>query len=493
MPFQEVSVTSAPTSVLLRDVSVIATPLVVDLDGTLIKSDLLLETFFDAAGQHPLQAIGAIGALGHGKAALKARLASISSFDPEFLPYDPAVISIIEEARQAGRPVYLASASNEQLVKSVADHLGLFDGWMGSDSERNLSGRRKADLLVEKFGAHGFDYIGNDKADLDVWQVAASAIAVRTSARTRHALDKMHSHAVHLPERTPTLKSWLRLLRVHQYVKNGLLLVPLMTAHLFQLTALVHALLGIVAFSLCASSVYLLNDLVDLRSDRSHTTKHLRPLACGAIPLGQAVALMPVLLATSMAIGWFVSPAFFAVLCGYYALTTAYSFVLKRKMLVDVVTLAALYSIRVIAGGVAIDVVLSEWLLGFSMFIFMSLALIKRYAELAVRLDLGLSDPTNRNYKIGDLQIVATMATVCGFNAVTVLALYISSPAVHVLYREPRVLWLMCPVIMYWTGRMMLMTHRRFVTEDPIIFAVRDRVSLLTLGTCFTILVAAYL
>lgn len=467
-------------------------PLVVDLDGTLIKSDLLLETFFGTVGRDPAMALAAVGALVHGKAALKERLATCPGFDPEFLPYDPAVLTLIREAREDGRDVYLASASNWRLVEAVADHLGLFTDWMASDEQCNLSGQRKADLLVSRFGAGNFDYIGNDHADLAIWGVAATAISIRASARTRASLERTNEQFVHLKFDRPTAKSWLKFLRVHQYVKNGLLLVPLVTAHAFHLGALTNCILGIIAFCLCASSVYVLNDLIDLQSDRAHATKHRRALACGRIPIIQAVAITPVLLLTSLVIAYAVSLPFLAVLCGYYALTTAYSFVLKRKMLIDVVTLAALYSIRVIAGAVAIDVVLSEWLLGFSMFMFMSLALIKRYAELAVRLDLGMPDPTNRNYKIGDLQIVATMAGVCGFNAVTVLALYISSPAVHVLYRDPRLLWLVCPVIMYWTGRMLLMTHRRWVTEDPILFAVRDRVSLMTLTTCLVIIVAAY-
>jgi 4-hydroxybenzoate polyprenyltransferase len=467
-------------------------PLVVDLDGTLIRSDLLIETFFAAFASSPTIIAAAAVALMHGRAALKDVLAAAAELDPARLPYDDAVLSLIHEARAAGREVYLASASNWRQVKAVADHLGLFTGWMASDAEQNLSGERKAALLVARFGSGRFDYVGNDRADLAVWAHAAQSVTVRASAGTRAALERTHANIRHLQSDRPTARRWLKLLRVHQYAKNGLLLVPLLTAHAFNLHSLINALLGIVAFSLCASSVYVLNDLIDIDSDRAHPTKHLRPLASGSVPIAQAVVATPLLLLVSLAVGLFISPAFLAVLCGYYCLTTAYSFLLKRKMLVDVVTLASLYTIRVIAGAVAIDVPLSEWLLGFSVFIFMSLALIKRYVELAVRLDLGMPDPTNRNYKVGDLQIVGMMAAVSGFNAVTVLALYISSPDVHMLYRQPRLLWLLCVVIMYWIGRMLLMAHRRWVPEDPIIFAVRDRVSLVTLGTCLMIMIAAY-
>jgi 4-hydroxybenzoate polyprenyltransferase len=469
-------------------------PLVVDLDGTLIRSDLLIESFFTAIGRNPLVIGDVTHAAFRGKAALKELLASKGEAEPARLPYDDVVLSMIRAAREEGRDVYLASASNWRHVKAVADHLGIFTGWIASEAAINLSGVRKAAVLVERFGDGQFDYVGNDRVDLEVWQHAAQAISVRASANTRAALARLHPDVICLdPEQPPILRRWLQLLRVHQYAKNGLLLVPLLTAHAFNLPALVQVLIGIVAFSLCASSVYLLNDLIDINADRAHPTKHLRPLASGTIPILHAVMAAPLLLLAAFALALFIGPEFVAVLGGYYCLTTAYSFWLKRKMLIDVVALASLYTIRVLAGAAAIDVTVSEWLLGFSVFIFMSLALIKRYVELAVRLDLGMPDPTNRNYKLNDLPIVATMAAVCGFNAITVLALYISSPDVHVLYREPRLLWLLCVVLMYWIGRMLLMAHRRWVPEDPIIFALQDRVSLITLGTCLVLMVAAYL
>jgi 4-hydroxybenzoate polyprenyltransferase len=468
-------------------------PLIVDLDGTLIRSNLLIETCFAAIGRDSHIAFSAIRSLAFGKAELKKIFADNVDFDPALLPYDEAVLRLVREAQEAGREVYLASASNDRLVAAVAEHIGLFTGWMASGDSRNLSGRSKAAMLVERFGSGGFDYIGNDRADLAVWRHAAVAITVRVSRITRGKLERSHANVIHLKSDRPTLKQWAMLLRVHQYAKNGLLLVPLLTAHAFDLQSLIHALLGVVAFSACASGVYLLNDLIDIQADRLHPTKQFRPLASGTIPVGYAVAVMPVLFLVSAGIALCVSFQFLLILFGYFLLTTAYSLLLKRKMIIDVVTLAGLYSIRVFAGAIAIDVVMSEWLLGFSMFIFMSLALIKRYVELALRLDLGMPDPKNRNYKLSDLPLVAMMAAACGFNAVTVLALYLSSPDVHLLYRTPRLLWLLCPVIMYWISRMLLMAHRRFVPEDPIIFAVRDRVSLVTLAICLLITLAASL
>ncbi len=469
-------------------------PLVVDLDGTLVRTDLLYEAFFAAAGRSPLVIGRAALALRSGKAALKALLAREGTIDVSRLPYDDAVLALIGEARAQGREVYLASASDQFQVRAVAEHLGLFTGFMASDGQENLAGPRKAAMLVERFGDQRFDYVGNDHADLAVWQHAAEAISVRASPGVQSRLERMHGRVRRLAASpVGAARRWLKLLRVHQYAKNGLLLVPLVTAHALDAASLGQTLLGILAFSLCASSVYLLNDLVDLGADRAHPTKHLRPLASGTVSIRSAVTVTPLLLLAAGLIGWAVSPAFLGVLAFYYALTTAYSFWLKRKMLVDVIALASLYTIRVVAGAVAIDVSLSEWLLGFAIFMFMSLALIKRYVELAVRLDLGMSDPSNRNYKIGDLQIVAAMAAVAGFNAVTVLALYISSPDVHMLYHRPRVLWLLCLAMMYWVGRMLLMAHRRWVPEDPILFAVRDKVSWVTLAACLGVVVVAWL
>jgi 4-hydroxybenzoate polyprenyltransferase len=237
-----------------------------------------------------------------------------------------------------------------------------------------------------------------------------------------------------------------------------------------------------VAFSLCASAVYIVNDLVDVQADRRHPKKRARPLASGVLPTWPAAALSLVLLATAAGIGVSISVPFAGALACYFALTTAYTFVLKRKMLVDVVVLSLLYNTRVIAGGIAISVPVSEWLLAFPMFIFTTLALLKRYVELTRRLDAGLADPGNRNYQIGDIGVVAALAAAAGFNAVTVFALYISSDSARQLYAHPQVLWLICPLLMYWIGRAILMAHRRHMDDDPIIFAIKDRPSLIILG-----------
>jgi 4-hydroxybenzoate polyprenyltransferase/phosphoserine phosphatase len=466
-------------------------PLVVDLDGTLVRSDLLVESAFAYLGRNPWRVLNLLSAMLRGKAALKAEIAACTDIDVSHLPYDEGVVSLIRQKRADGNRVYLASASNERYVWAVADHLGLFDGWFASNDKENLSSDLKARRLVEAFGEGGFDYVGNGPADLAVWNVAHRRIAVRASHWVRSKLTQMDAEASVLEDRTHQTRAWIKLLRVHQWAKNTLVFVPVVTAQRFDFPALGGAMGAFLAFSLAASAIYILNDLVDLDADRNHPSKKLRPLAVGTVSITKATVIIPVLLLVAFAGALAIAPVFAVVLLGYVSLTTAYTFVLKRKMLVDVLALASLYTIRVVGGAVAIPVRMSEWLLAFSMFIFTALALIKRYVELAARIDKDLSDPTNRNYRKSDLDIVGALAAAAGFNAVTVFALYISSDAVRPLYRHPEALWLICLILMYWLGRALLMAHRRLMNDDPIIFALRDWNSFVALGLIGLILIGA--
>ena len=466
-------------------------PLVVDLDGTLVKSDLLIETLFAAAAARPLAIPHLLAALRRGKAAFKAEASARIAVDPARLPYDEAVLDLVRAARRAGRPVHIASAAHERAASAVARHLGLFDGWFASDGTVNLSGEAKAAKLVSVFGEKGFDYAGNDAADLPVWRRAGKAIAVRTSRRTLRRLHAFAPDAEALPFERPGAKVWAEQLRVHQYAKNALVFLPLLTSHRFDAAALGAAFLAFAAFSLCASSVYLLNDLVDLQEDRTHPRKRRRGFASGAIPIGYGPPAILLLLVAAIALASAHSWAFTAVLLGYFALTTAYSFLLKRKMLVDVITLASLYTIRVFGGAVAIGVGVSNWLLAFCMSFFLSLALLKRHVELTVRLDAGLPDPANRDYRTSDVGMVAALAAAAGFNAVTILALYISSPAVNELYRRPEILWLVCPALAYWIGRILMLAQRRKMNDDPVVFALKDKPSLAIAAASVALIAAA--
>jgi 4-hydroxybenzoate polyprenyltransferase/phosphoserine phosphatase len=466
-------------------------PLIVDLDGTLIRSDLLVESAFAHLGHDLLRVVGLLSAARRGKAALKAEIAAKTEIDVSHLPYDEDVVSLIRQRRAAGSPVYLASASNERYVRAVADHLGLFDGWFASNDKENLSSASKARRLVEAFGEGGFDYVGNGRADLAVWTVASQRIAVRISPVVRSQLMDIDRDATVFENAIDRTRAWIKLLRVHQWAKNALVFVPLMTARRFDLLAFAEAIGAFFAFSLAASAMYILNDVIDLDADRKHPSKKHRPLAAGSVPIGTAMVLIPALLVIAFIGALAIAPSLAAALLAYVMLTTAYTFLLKRKMLVDVLTLASLYTIRVVGGAAAISVPLSEWLLGFSIFIFTALALIKRYVELAARLDKDLSNPTNRNYRKSDLDIVAALAAGASFNAVTVFALYISSDVVRPLYRHPEALWLICLILMYWLARALLMAHRRLMPDDPIVFALRDWNSYVALGLIGLILIGA--
>lgn len=468
-------------------------PLVVDLDGTLIGSDLLVKSAFAHLGHDVTRFGKLLAALVRGKAVLKAHIAVTTNIDAAYLPYNEQVVEVIRQVRASGRPVYLASASNERYVSAIAEHLGLFEGWFASTDAENLSSSVKAERLTKAFGERGFDYIGNDCADLAVWAVARRRIAVQPSAAVRSRLLALDPDATLLSRAGGRLRTWAEQLRVHQWAKNALVFVPLLTAHRFDPLSFGEAVAAFFAFSLAASGIYLVNDLVDLDADRKHRTKKYRPLAAGKIQVVDAMFVAPILVVVA-AIGAFsLAPLFGVVLLGYLALTTAYTFVLKRKMMMDVVTLAILYTLRVVGGAAAIAVFVSEWLLAFSMFMFVALALIKRYTELAGRLDANLPDPTNRNYRKTDLGVITGLAAASGFNAVTVFTLYISSETVRSLYAHPQLLWLICPILMYWLGRVLMLAHRRLMDDDPILFATRDRVSVIAAGMVGMILIGAML
>jgi 4-hydroxybenzoate polyprenyltransferase len=450
-------------------------PLVVDLDGSLIHTDLLYESFFASIKDGFNHHRKTFDALCRGKAPLKAYLAEAGTIDYALLPFNAEVVELIREAKGKGRPVYLATASNRRHAERISAHLGFFDGVFSSDDTINLARDEKARVLVDAFGERGFDYVGNSNADLPIWKHARTAYVVSNSASLKQKVEQSGTEIKPVDVPSPSLRTWIKALRVHQYAKNALIFVPMFTSHAYTLHHALNALLAFIAFSLCASSVYLLNDLVDLEADRQHPSKQRRPFACGAIPLAHGVIAIPVLLALAYLCAAFTSLLFTAVLTAYFALTLAYSLTLKRRLMVDVIVLAALYTTRVIAGAAALPVVPSEWLLAFSMFIFTCLALVKRYIELAMRIDQELPDPTTRNYRRVDLPIIGALAAASGFNAITIFALYVSSSAVSGLYRYPLLLWLLCPILMYWLSRMVVLAHRRVIDDDPIVFALSDR------------------
>jgi len=452
----------------------------VDLDGTLVATDTMAEGFMGLLKSRPWKLFGALAALSTGRPKLKRYLAENAAVDPAALPYRDEVLDEISEARAAGRRVLLVTASDQATADVVSEHLGLFDEAIGSDGHSNLKAHRKAEYLTGRFGAGGFQYLGDSSADLPVWKAANEASMVCPSPRTRRAAEQMVQSATVLVQRPAKLRAAVKELRPHQWAKNILLFVPLYFSHQYNnLNLVLTAVMAFISFSFCASSIYVLNDLVDLPADRQHRSKRNRPLAAGTLSIPEGVALSLGALALSIALAAvFVNPKFVLVLLGYVALTTAYSFVLKQQMIIDVLALASLFTYRVFAGGAAVDVKLSPWLLAFSIFFFTSLAFVKRYSELIQVQDEVDASLKGRNYVQADIPIITSAGPSAGLLAVLVFALYINSPAMFVYYSVPEILWGICLILVYWIMRIWFLAGRNQMHDDPVLFALKDKISL---------------
>jgi 4-hydroxybenzoate polyprenyltransferase/phosphoserine phosphatase len=454
-------------------------PLVVDLDGTLIHTDMLHESALKAFRDTPWIAMLIPVWLLEGKAALKEKLARRNPFNPEILPYNQGLIRWLRKQKKTGRPLVLCTASDRSVADAIASHLGLFDEVMASDGVVNLSGQQKAESLIQRFGKGGYDYAGNSAKDLPVWASAHQAVVVNANrgvTRKAHQCSSVEKVFTH-PARRPA--NWLRMLRAHHWLKNLLLFMPLIAAHeLHRSDAIGSLILAFLAFSLCASSVYILNDLLDLESDRLHPRKRRRPFAAGAIDAWQGVMLVPLLLLASVALASAVSTSFIQWLGVYFIMTCAYSFALKRLMLVDCLTLAMLYTLRIVAGAAASDNELTFWLLAESVFLFLSLAFVKRYAELKLQAGAGEKRAHGRGYVIADAPLIQTLGVTSGYIAVLVLALYFNSDTVIELYRFNEIVWLALPFMLFWVSWMWLQANRGQMHDDPLVFAVKDKASL---------------
>ena len=458
--------------------SLLAIPLCVDLDGTLIRSDMLYESALLLIKRNPLYVFRMIFWLLGGKAALKAQIAARVQLNPAALPYNRDFLDWLKAQREAGRSLYLCTATHATLANPVAAHLGIFDGVIATEEGANLAGTAKAARLVERFGDRAFDYCGNERRDMHIWQRSNGAVVVGGPALARAAAGAT-SVLNTFPGGGSMLRAAFRALRPHQWTKNGLIVVPLLAAHsarnVHSLTAVV---LAVVAFCLCASSVYILNDLLDLEADRAHARKHRRPFASGDLPIVIGLGLCPVLLIASVVIALTLPQKFQLVFATYYVLTCAYSFGLKGKVIIDAMALAGLYTLRVIAGAAAASVPLSFWLLLFSVFLFLSLAFVKRYAELdALRRQKRLR-AAGRGYHVEDLAVLQSLGTSAGYLSVLVLALYINSPEVAALYERPKMIWLLCVLVLYWVSRVWMKAQRGEMHDDPVVFALKDKISL---------------
>jgi len=454
-----------------------SSPLCVDLDGTLLRTDLLVESVFALLKQNILYAFLLPIWLFKGKAHLKQQIADRVDIDASLLPYHDTFLTYLQQEQQQGRRLILATASNEKFAEAVALYLDIFHDVLASSATTNLSGRRKLKRLQELFGDGGFDYAGNAMVDLPLWQHAQQAVLVNPERGVKAAAEQQGPIAQVFDDREGhPLKRYLKALRLHQWLKNLLVFVPLLMAHRFGDPALVgQAVLAFLAFGLCASSVYLLNDLLDLPDDRQHPSKRKRPFAAGSISIVHGAMLIPVLLVVAFGIALLLPIEFIGVLALYYTITLAYSLRLKQAALVDVLTLAGLYTIRIIAGAAAVSVVPSFWLLAFSMFLFLSLALVKRFTELLTLQQQERKNASGRGYTSVDLETLSQFGSASAYMAVLVLALYINSETVLDLYTHPEVIWLLCPLLLYMVMRIWMMARRDELHEDPVVFVIRDR------------------
>jgi 4-hydroxybenzoate polyprenyltransferase len=468
-------------------------PLCVDCDGTLVRTDLLYEALLVLLKRSPHKVLNLPFWLLRGKAYTKQKIASEVELDWPTIPLNDAVIALARGAREAGRKIVLATASHRRLAEGIAAHLGLFDEVLATDGDQNLSGAKKGELLASRFGVRGFDYVGDGRRDLHVWSMSRSAIVVSSSAELIEAARGVSNVERIIPRSRPGVAEYLRSLRLHQWLKNMLVFVPIVAAHRLGWDAgLVNAGLAFVSFGLCASAVYVVNDLMDLESDRRHIRKRFRPFASARIPLWQGAVIVPVLLAAGFAIAACLPLQFIGVLLLYMLITTAYSLVFKRQVIVDVLILAGLYTLRVVGGGAATEIVPSFWLLAFSMFIFLSLAMVKRYSELLVTLANNKTTAAGRGYAVTDLPVLMSAGTSSGVAAVLVMALYINNPDSRSLYPTPEWLWLVPPLLLYWVARVWMKAHRGEIDDDPVVFAIRDWQSIVVviLGACLFVMAA---
>ncbi len=451
--------------------------LVVDIDGTLLKSDMLYESFFNAFGRKWWIPFVALAKIVKGKAALKSYLSEESDIDATSLPYNDKVISYIEEYNIKEGQVVLVTAANQVLADKIAAHLKIFEEVHGSNQDINLKGPAKAKFLVKHFGEENFCYMGNAASDLSIWRLSGKIVTVNTSQSVCKQADALGKPIEHIRTVSKSWRPYVKALRPHQWLKNILIFLPMLAAHQFDSISFSSSLLAFVAFCLVASSSYILNDLLDLNADRIHPRKRLRPFASGAIPISHGCILLVLLLASGIALALFLGWIFLLALGSYYLLTVAYSLSLKSKIVIDICLLAGLYTIRLIAGGVATEIELSVWLLAFSIFFFLSLAAVKRQAELVDIVKRGESTAKGRGYHVEDLPIIAMIGLTAGYISVLVMALYINSPSMQNLYKFSHTLWGICCILLYWLTRLLLITHRGSMHDDPIVFAVKDKFS----------------
>ncbi|MEM9243844.1 MAG: UbiA family prenyltransferase [Pseudomonadota bacterium] len=454
--------------------------IIVDLDGTLIYSDTLYESFLLLIKHNPAFIFLSLFWLLKGKAFFKAQISKRINLNPVALPYNTQLIAKLKEFRRLGAHLYLVTAANEKIAHAIAQHLDLFDEVIASTETTNMNSKNKAVICNQRFGEKQYLYAGNHSTDLNVWQHAAEAIIVSSNNQLINKAKKITSIRAVIAPPQPTLKTYLKQLRVHQYVKNGLLFIPLLLSipvNNYLKAGLFTNILAFICFSSLASATYIINDLMDLTADRLHSSKCTRPLASAYISIPQAIVLTIILFVISIVITLFLPVRFSLTLFVYLIITLGYSFYFKRKTLLDVFVLAGLYMTRIFAGMMLIANGFSQWLLMFSLFFFASLAFIKRYVELAKQKQKGSLTAHGRGYHINHLDLIRTYGIASAYVSGLIFALYISSDKVKAFYSQPNFLYAMIVLIIYWLSRVWLKAEDGKVHDDPIVFAIKDKVT----------------
>jgi 4-hydroxybenzoate polyprenyltransferase/phosphoserine phosphatase len=451
----------------------------VDLDGTLIKSDILYDSLILFVKNNFFQSYMLFIWLFKGKAYLKTKLAKNICPIIEFLPYNEQLLVKLRKMKAQGAYLVLATATHHTIAEKIAAHLAIFDEVVATSGDVNMAAENKRDCLNKKFGSKQYSYFGNSSDDYAVWDNSKDVHIVNAAAKVLTKSLSLYDVKTVVEREMSFVKTFIKAIRVHQWMKNALIFVPLLASH--QITdpaMLINGVIAFVAFSFCASSVYLLNDMLDIEDDRQHKTKKFRPIPAGNFSLIHAILLCPILLGASVLISYFFLPIeFLLILTVYYFLTVTYSFGLKKVVMLDVVLLSLLYTTRVIAGTAAMSLEPTFWILAFSLFIFLSLAFVKRYTELFEKKQLNYSEKTpGRGYYPADFELLSSLGSAAGYISVLVLALYINDFN-HELYSTPEILWLACPLLMFWLSRVWLIAHRGEMHDDPVVFAVKDRTS----------------
>jgi 4-hydroxybenzoate polyprenyltransferase len=460
-------------------------PIFVRDSRVLLSTDLFWEAICLLLKQQPWMIVVLFCRLFRGREYFQARLVDRLEFSPQWLVYNQKLVSWLQKQRQTGRQLILVTDFSRDWAEEINAHLHLFDRVVSCSTDRAVAAVELQRVAAAIKGSDGQFVFAGTAADFPVWQAAAGAVIVSCNPGLKEQVGRITAVEECLTVLRPTLFDYLRAMRVHQWLKNCLIFVPLVTSHgIGDPASLLVSSAAFLSFSFCASAVYLINDLSDLPSDRNHNRKKNRPFAAGTLQLNSGAVLVPLFLLLSFGIASFLPGKFFLVLSVYFIMTLAYTFRLKKVVLVDVIMLAGLYTLRIIAGGTATGVVLSFWLLAFSVFIFFSLALVKRYSELLHAQSVDLDALDGRGYLVEDQKIIRDFGIASGYMSVLVLALYINSEDVRLLYSQPQLIWLLCPLLLYWISRMWLITARGHMYDDPVLFAIQDHVSqaILVLG-----------